>query len=123
MLIKYKKNYEKFAMGLLSFMPNEKDIKKLQQTMKAYELEEDQQLFLWKDDEIIGLIGVQFSGDSEITIQHISVNPSFRHQGVGKSMVLALKEVYPDKILKPNEYTASFCDKCNISPGSVSAGD
>ena len=29
MLIKYKKSYEKFAMGLLSFMPNEKEIKTL----------------------------------------------------------------------------------------------
>ena len=29
MLIKYKKAYEKFAMGLLSFMPDERDIKKL----------------------------------------------------------------------------------------------
>ncbi len=34
MLVRYKKAYEKIAMGLLSFMPNEKELKKLQQTMK-----------------------------------------------------------------------------------------
>lgn len=28
MLIRYKKTFEKIAMGLLSFMPNEKDLKK-----------------------------------------------------------------------------------------------
>jgi len=45
MLIRYKKAYEKIAMGLLSFMPNEKDLKKLQQTMKNYESEDNWQLF------------------------------------------------------------------------------
>ena len=29
MLIRYKKTFEKIAMGLLSFMPSEKDLKKL----------------------------------------------------------------------------------------------
>ncbi len=48
MLIRYKKTFEKIAMGLLSFMPSEKDLKKLQRTMKQYETEEDWQLFLWK---------------------------------------------------------------------------
>ncbi|RFU65592.1 GNAT family N-acetyltransferase [Peribacillus glennii] len=113
MLIKYKKSYEKIAMGLLSFMPTEKDIKKLQQTMKSYENEENMHLFLWKDEDIIGLIGVKSSDGQHLTIQHISVNPSFRHQGVGKRMIQAIKELYPDKELKPNEYTAPFMDHCD----------
>jgi len=29
MLIRYKKSFEKIAMGLLSFMPEEKDLKKI----------------------------------------------------------------------------------------------
>ena len=37
MLIRFKKSYEKIAMGLLSFMPTEKDVKTLQLTMKEYE--------------------------------------------------------------------------------------
>lgn len=48
MLIRYKKTFEKIAMGLLSFMPSEKDLKKLQQTMKEYETEEHLQLFFGK---------------------------------------------------------------------------
>ncbi|MFD6439508.1 GNAT family N-acetyltransferase [Peribacillus sp. NPDC060186] len=111
MLIKYKKSYEKFAMGLLSFMPNEKEIKVLRNTMKIYETDENLQLFLWKDEEITGLIGIEVS-PNHIEIQHISVNPSFRKQGIGKAMVRALKEQYPDKELKANEYTESFLDKC-----------
>lgn len=117
MLVKYKKSYEKFAMGLLSFMPTEKDIKKLQQTMKSYENDENMHLFLWKDEEIIGLIGVQAVEGREFIIQHISVNPSFRHQGVGKQMVKALKGLYPDKEFRPNEFTASFMDKCDLDTG------
>lgn len=111
MFIKYKKMYEKFAMGLLAFMPDERDIKKLQQTMKDYEEKEQLQLFLWKDEEIIGLVGIEIFSHW-IEIHHLSVNPSFREQGVGKSMVKALKELYPDKKIKANEYTATFLGKC-----------
>jgi riboflavin biosynthesis RibT protein len=119
MLIKYKKSYEKFAMGLLSFMPTEKDIKKLQQTMKSYENEKNMHLFLWKDDEIIGLIGVYEAEENEFVIQHISVNPSYRHQGVGKRMVRALKDMYPDTELRPNSFTASFLGKCDLENNEV----
>ncbi len=118
MLIKYKKSYEKFAMGLLSFMPDERDIKKLQQTMKSYETDDHMQLFLWKDEEIIGLIGTEIFADS-IEIQHVSVNPAFRQQGVGKSMVRALKELYPDKEIEANEYTATFLTKCNALEAEI----
>lgn len=118
MLIKYKKAYEKFAMGLLSFMPNERDIKKLQQTMKKYETDDHLQLFLWKEEEIIGLIGMEIFAD-RIEIQHVSVNPSFRQQGVGKSMVRALKELYPDKEIKANEYTEAFLNKCKTLEAEI----
>ncbi|MCP3738671.1 GNAT family N-acetyltransferase [Rossellomorea sp. BNER] len=111
MLIRYKKAFEKIAMGLLSFMPNEKDLKKLQQTIKQYETEDNWQLFLWKEEDIIGLVGVVVDNE-DIEIQHISVNPSHRHEGIGKSMIRSLKEIHSDKSLKPNEYTASFFEKC-----------
>ncbi|KAB2338377.1 GNAT family N-acetyltransferase [Cytobacillus depressus] len=114
MLIRYKKAFEKIAMGLLSFMPNEKDLKILQQTMKQYENDGNKQLFLWKvGDDIIGLIGVSFQDDAAM-IEHISVNPSHRHQGIGKTMVKALKDMYPDKELKSNDVTDSFLNKCDI---------
>jgi riboflavin biosynthesis RibT protein len=113
MLIRYKKTFEKIAMGLLSFMPNEKDLKKLQLTMKEYETDELWQLFLWKDEDIIGLIGVLFHDDrNSLEIQHISVNPSHRYQGVGKKMVKALYEMFPEKQITANEDTAAFIAKC-----------
>ncbi|MBX9972892.1 GNAT family N-acetyltransferase [Cytobacillus oceanisediminis] len=115
MLIRYKKSFEKIAMGLLSFMPNEKDLKRLQQTMKQYESEENWQLFLWKEGEdIIGLVGVT-SSDQTMEIQHISVNPSHRHQGIGKTMIKALDELYPGKTLTATDETESFLNKCDIN--------
>ncbi|MGG0716633.1 GNAT family N-acetyltransferase [Robertmurraya massiliosenegalensis] len=115
MLIRYKKGFEKIAMGLLSFMPNEKDLKKLQNTMKQYEVSDDWQLFLWKDEDVIGLIGVLINDDKHVQIQHISVNPSHRHQGIGKSMVKALKNIFPDMELQANDETAKFIDKCDLN--------
>ncbi|MBT2656455.1 GNAT family N-acetyltransferase [Bacillus sp. ISL-18] len=115
MLIRYKKTFEKIAMGLLSFMPDEKDLKKLQLTMKEYETEENWQLFLWKEEDIIGLLGVLFDHPgNQIIIQHISVNPSHRFQGIGKKMVRALKEMYADKVIISNENTAPFIEKCDV---------
>ncbi|HZG60360.1 MAG TPA: GNAT family N-acetyltransferase [Anoxybacillus sp.] len=113
MLIRYRKNYEKIAMGLLSFMPSEKDLKKLQQTIKNYEVNDDWQLFLWKeDDDIIGIIGILILDEGIAEIQHISVNPSHRHQGIGKQMVKALKEMFPQYEFRANAFTAAFIDKC-----------
>ena len=121
MLIRYKRQFEKIAMGLLSFMPGEKDIKKLQQSMKQYELEESWQLFLWKEeDDIIGLIGLVHTGADTAEIQHISVNPSHRCQGIGRSMITALREMFPEKTLEGNEVTAPFFEKC---AHEESAGD
>lgn len=113
MLIRYKKTFEKIAMGLLSFMPNEKDLKKLQQSMKNYELDDSWQLFLWKEEDIIGLIGVTFHHDDSYEIQHISVNPSHRNQGIGKKMVQAIKEIYPNKSILTNQLTEAFIQKCD----------
>jgi riboflavin biosynthesis RibT protein len=94
MLNRYKKNSEKIAMGLLSFMPEEKDVKKLQQTIKEYESNSDWHLYLWKEaDDIIGAIGLRVDGDKAI-IQHISVNPSHRNIGVGKKMVQEICKLY-----------------------------
>src|SRR5699024_1804147 len=114
MLIRYKKNLEKIAMGLLSFMPEEKDVKKLQQTIKEYETNPEWHLFLWKhDDDIIGAIGVRIDNDINAVIQHISVNPSHRNIGVGKEMVKEIAKLYQTKYaVCGDELTDSFFNKC-----------
>ncbi|MTT31233.1 GNAT family N-acetyltransferase [Terrilactibacillus sp. BCM23-1] len=114
MLIRYKKSYEKIAMGLLSFVPTEKDIKKLQKTIKKYEENDDWQLFLWKDeDDILGAVGIHLEEDKAI-IEHVSVNPSYRHQGIGKTMLKALNQMLSQEGIPivPQKKIEEFVDKC-----------
>lgn len=93
MLCRYKKALEKIAMGLLSFNPEQKDLKKLQETMSCYETSETWQLYLWKqDDEYLGLLGVQLEGDIAF-VQHVSVMPSHRGEGIARCMIEALEEL------------------------------
>ncbi|MEH6942268.1 GNAT family N-acetyltransferase [Bacillus sp. JJ722] len=114
MLIRYKKILEKIAMGLLSFMPNGKDIKKLQATIKQYDTLENWQLYLWKEeDDMIGLIGIIIESDERVLIQHLTVNPSFRNQGIGRKMFQQIKEIYSNKEIVANEETASYIVKCD----------
>lgn len=90
MLIRYKKSFKKIAMGLLSLMPSEKNIKKLTETIDAYENDSQQQLYLWKDDEeYVGIVGVRVKKDTA-TIQHICVLPSYRSEGVATKMIQQL---------------------------------
>lgn len=115
MLIRFKKRFEKIAMGLLSFMPDVKEVKELQNVIKEYEENDTWQLFLWKEDEdVLGTIGVTIDHDrKEITVQHISVDPSHRNMGIGKQMVKALSNFYDESyVLIPNEQTERFLDKC-----------
>ncbi|RDW19113.1 N-acetyltransferase [Oceanobacillus arenosus] len=107
MLIRYKKNLEKIAMGLLSFMPQEKkDVKKLLQTIKEYETNDGWHLYLWKDEDVLGAIGVKIKEvDKQVIIQHLSVTPSHRNLGIGKQMVHEIRKQYQDK------YTVSATDE------------
>ncbi|MEW9500264.1 GNAT family N-acetyltransferase [Jeotgalibacillus marinus] len=111
MLIRYKKSFEKIAMGLMSFMPTEKEIKQLQQSMKMYEEDKSNELFLWKEEDIIGLIGVK-NCDDNLLIQHISVSPSHRNEGIGKKMVATLRDMHSGKVFVSTSYTEGFLTKC-----------
>lgn len=114
MLIRYKRSFEKIAMGLMSFMPQEKDLKKLQETIKLYESNDDWQLYLWKqDDDIVGIIGVSVEDDETAILQHVTVNPSHRNQGLGKTMLTALNKLIGEKFeILPNKHTRTFYEKC-----------
>lgn len=115
MLIRYKRDFEKIAMGLLSFMPKEKDVKKLQETIKEYEENPDWRLFLWKESEdIVGIIGISFLENDSAILQHVTVNPSHRDSGIGRKMIKGLKVKLGDQYtIVPNNDTQSFYDKCS----------
>ncbi|AOV08102.1 GNAT family N-acetyltransferase [Sporosarcina ureilytica] len=112
MLIRYKKTYEKIAMGLLSYMPEDQSVKALQETIQQYETDDSWELYLWKDGEdFIGLLGIEM-GNDVFTLQHLSVNPSFRGEGFGKEMVKAIQSRYPEKKCQSTEITEAFLKRC-----------
>ncbi|SNZ10449.1 riboflavin biosynthesis RibT protein [Terribacillus aidingensis] len=113
MLIRYKKSMEKIAMGLLSFMPDVKQVKKLQQLIQEYNNNPDWHLFLWKDeDDILGAVGVAIEGDSAI-VQHISVDPSHRGNGIGRQIVCEVRNMYaPMHHVTATDETKNFLEKC-----------
>ncbi|WLV23478.1 GNAT family N-acetyltransferase [Aciduricibacillus chroicocephali] len=113
MLTRYKKNLEKIAMGLLSFMPEEKDVKKLQQTVKEYETNPDWHLYFWREDDILGIIGIKIEEGTHAVLQHISVNPSYRNQGIGRKMINEVKKMYDGKYeFSADDFTGDFHRKC-----------
>ena len=112
MLVRYKKALEKIAMGLLSFMPQEKDIKRLMETIQQYEQQENWMLYLWKrGEEYVGIVGVLVE-ETVATIQHITVIPSYRGEGVGLKMLQELCDLGLFTEIKANEETEPFIQKC-----------
>ncbi|WP_337020320.1 GNAT family N-acetyltransferase [Oceanobacillus massiliensis] len=126
MLIRYKKNLEKIAMGLLSFMPEEKkDVKKLQQTIKEYETNDNWHLHLWKEEDVLGAIGVRTEDGIDAVIQHISVNPSHRNSGIGKKMINEIHRLYQNKyVVSTTDEIEDFYNKClDVEDPATSADD
>lgn len=98
MLLEYKNDYEKITMGLLSFIPDLKDVSRLQSELEWYQ-QEDRKLYLWRVEEtqdIIAVAGVEM-GEELILLRHISINPSFRNEGISYKILEALDESFPQK--------------------------
>lgn len=76
MLLKYRSDYQKIAMGLLSLMPSLKDWDRLQRELAWYQSSEERTLYLWKDDhdDFAGVVGTQIQGDYLI-VQLLTLMP------------------------------------------------
>lgn len=111
MLVRCKKSCEKIAMGLLSLMPNEKNLKKLRHTKRMYEEDENLQLYLWKhEDSYIGLLGVEIH-EEHFIVHHISVLPPYRNEGVGHAMLEKIQSLMGDRKMNATEETEAFIRK------------
>ena len=113
MLLRYKKTYEKIAMGLLSYMPSEKSVKKLQETIHIYETDANWQLYLLKKDE--DFIGIDWYWKWEKTNIHCIIYPLIHHFEVKESVrkwCRSYKALFPEKKCISTEYTDSFIKKC-----------
>ncbi|ANK59578.1 RibT protein [Loigolactobacillus backii] len=100
MLFKYKTDYEKIAMGLLSFIPDLDEVSHLKEELTWYQTEASRQLYLWKNasGDFAGVIGIELNKDYVI-IRHLALSPSDRNEGNSFAMLTELAELYPDNKL------------------------
>ncbi|ALV20988.1 N-acetyltransferase [Carnobacterium antarcticum] len=99
MLLDYKNDYEKITMGLLSFVPDLKEVTRLQSEMEWYQQEENRKLYLWRGEEtrdLIAVVGVEI-GEDLILLRHIAINPSFRNEGISYKIFEDLDNQFSQK--------------------------
>ena len=107
MLVQYKKDYEKTAMGLLSYLPDFKNFANLKDEMKLINDDTEFNLLLFRNKEanVVGVVGIQSAG-LFIVIRYLSLAPGFREEKYEKEILQELKESHPKKkIAALPEYT------------------
>jgi len=113
MLIQYNDDYEKISMGLLSYIEDFKEPARIEEEIERYKSSETRELFLWQSEEtsnLIGLIGIE-KEDELVLLRHISIDPSFRNEGISYKMLDALNERYPDNNIVSTLETATIVSK------------
>ena len=99
MLYKYRNNYEKIAMGLLSLIPDLQEVDHLQTELQVYHADDKHLLYLWKNKtshDFAGLLGVEVGKDF-VFIRQLSLSPSERSITNIYHMLDDLHELYPQK--------------------------
>ena len=81
MLLKYKRDYQKIAMGFLSFEPDLKVLSNLQSELKLFAEDAGHQLYLYKDadNDFSGVVGIE-DGDGYVLVRHLQLAPALRNQ-------------------------------------------
>lgn len=100
MLVRYRKDYEKIAMGLLSFLPELRDYNQLT-TAIQFSLDDNYQIYLWKDTDdnhFIGIIIVE-EGSDYVLVRHLSFTPTERSGKNVFALLSAVHEQYREKRL------------------------
>lgn len=100
-------------MGLLSYIPDFKEPARIEEELERYESSEERGLYLWQSQEtgnLIGLAGVE-EEEELVLLRHISIDPSFRNEGISYKILDALKERYADKNIVATLETAAIISK------------
>ena len=107
MLAEYKKDNEKTAMGLLSYLPDFKNLQNLQEEIQLNRDSDDFKLYLYKDDHsnYIGVVGTQVN-NRFIVVRYISLAPGFREKKYEVDILRDLIKAHPgEKVTTVPEYT------------------
>lgn len=98
MLVKYKRDYQKIAMGFLSYLPDLDVLSHLQTELNLYTEDDSHALFMYREtpqDDFSGVVGIEKSGDT-ILVRHLSFSPSVRSQATQFQALDDLHKLYPD---------------------------
>lgn len=97
MLVKYRKDYQKIVMGLLSFIPSLNDVKRLNEEI-FWSTADDHPIFLWQNQEnhFSGVVILEI-GDDYVLVRRLSFTPSERTGRNIYSLLDAVAERYPNK--------------------------
>ncbi|CAM2772928.1 N-acetyltransferase [Dolosigranulum pigrum] len=113
MLIEFKSDYDKIAMGLLSYTADLKETSRLTEELDMYKNDDSRQLFLWRSeetDDLCAVLGIEEEEDV-ILLRHLSVNPSYRGEGLTYRMLDQLSDRYEHKTLMGTLESGSFVKK------------
>ncbi|MBM7543809.1 riboflavin biosynthesis RibT protein [Weissella beninensis] len=100
MLVKYRDDFKKNAMGLLSYVPGLRDVNRLDNEFSWYAISSTRELLLWRDNNghFIALVGVEHTY-GVLVLRYVSIMPEFRNGPLLFEVLDALNQCYPNEIL------------------------
>lgn len=98
MLIECKNDKEKVAMGLLSYLPDFKNLANLKDEIRLNKNSKEFRLFLYRDHNpnFVGVIGTQWD-EQFIVIRYISLAPDYRKKKYEEQAICELAAGNPQK--------------------------
>lgn len=118
MLLKYRSDYQKIAMGIMSLLPNFKDWDRLQRELTWYQAGDDRNLFLWKDqyDDFAGVLGTERQ-DNYVIVRLVGLMPDKQSTGNLWRMLDQLAATVPKQRLMGTLATSQIIAKWEFNHG------
>ncbi|CAH0416080.1 N-acetyltransferase [Periweissella fabaria] len=100
MLVKYRLDYKKIALGLLSYIPGLRNLQHLEAEFAWYAASPNRELLLWRDSDghFTAIVGVEHVY-GVLLLRHISITPALRDSDLMFNVLDALQTYNSDKIL------------------------
>lgn len=99
MLIKYSPDYQKIAMGFMSYIPELKDLDHLRMELKLYTTDSRHQLLLYKNngDNFAGVIAVEIQNQQNqiVMVRYLSLSPAERSTNNIYQVLDEIQAYYP----------------------------
>lgn len=114
MLTYYRKEQRKIAMGLLSFHQKLSEYHSLLKEIDMYEIESDLYLLFWTpvgEQNIQGVVGIEIETSEAMILHDISINPSFRGEQLGYTILDELTQLYPEGKIYGTMATSAYLSK------------